>query len=68
MFSVSVENGCSCFKKSGFSEKSSFETLEQAKEEAEYIYKIMQSNFCQKHTFELVAFPYGYTIYIKSRD
>jgi len=68
MYRVEVKNPCSCFIKNGFVEKSEFETEAEAKDEAEYLMKIMQSNFCQKHEFSLSEQFGSYTIYIKPRN
>jgi len=67
MYKVNVVNPCSCFVKNGFVEEQDFETKEKAKEEAEYLLKIMNSNFCQKHEFSLVEQFGNHTIYIKPR-
>ena len=68
MYRVEVKNPCSCFIKNGFVEKSEFETEDQAKEEAEYLMRIMASNFCQKHEFALSEQFGHYTIFIKPRS
>ena len=68
MFKVEVKNPCSCFLKNGFVENSEFETKEAAQEEAEYLLKIMKSNFCQKHEFSMNESLGNYTIFIKSRS
>ncbi|MEA1916086.1 MAG: hypothetical protein U9N42_01000 [Campylobacterota bacterium] len=52
-YNVKVNNPCRCFLRSGFNEVSQFDSEEKAKEEAEYMLKIMKSNFCQKHKFTL---------------
>ena len=68
MYKVEVKNPCSCFIKNGFLEKSEFDTQEAAKEEAEYLIKIMASNFCQKHEFSMSEHIGNYTIFIKPRS
>ena len=68
MYKVEVKNGCKCFKGSGFPELSEFSTEAEAKEEAEYILKIMKSNFCQTHQFELVQDSDDFTIFIKDKS
>ena len=68
MYRVEVKNPCSCFVKNGFMEKSEFETQEGAKEEAEYLMKIMASNFCQKHEFSMTEQLGNFTIFIKPRS
>lgn len=67
MYIVEVKNPCGCFIKNGFVEKSSFNTQEEAKEEAEYLMRIMASNFCQKHQFSMHEQLGNYTIFIKPR-
>jgi len=68
MYKVNVQNPCSCFVKNGFSESAEFETKEAAKEEADYLMKIMKSNFCQKHEFSVTEQFGDFTIYIKPRS
>ena len=68
MYKVEVKNPCSCFVKNGFIEKSEFETQDAAKEEAEYLMKIMASNFCQKHEFVMSEQLGNYTLFIKPRS
>jgi hypothetical protein len=53
--------------KNGFVENQEFKTKEEAKEEAEYLMKIMASNFCQKHQFSMTEEFGDFTIYIKPR-
>lgn len=65
MYKVSVKNPCSCFIKNGFVENQEFETKGAAKEEVEYLMKIMKSNFCQKHEFSMTEKFDDYTIFIK---
>ncbi len=67
MYKVQVQNPCSCFVKNGFVESQEFKTKEEAKEEAEYLMKIMASNFCQKHQFSMTEQFGDFTIYIKPR-
>ncbi len=67
MYKVQVQNPCSCFIKNGFTEKQEFATKEEAKEEAEYLMRIMASNFCQKHQFSMTEQFGDFTIYIKPR-
>ena len=68
MYKVDVKNPCRCFVKNGFTESQSFETQEAAKEEAEYLMKIMSANFCQKHEFSISEKFGDFTIYIKPRS
>lgn len=67
MYKVKVQNACSCFLKSGFSESSEFSTKEEAKKEAEYLVGIMKSNSCQKHEFSITQELDNYNIFIKPR-
>ncbi len=67
MYRVKVQNPCSCFIKNGFVEDQEFETELAAKEEADYLMKIMASNFCQKHEFSMTEQLGNFTIYIKPR-
>jgi hypothetical protein len=67
MYKVNVQNPCSCFVKNGFIESQEFQTQEEAKEEANYMMKIMQSNFCNKHEFSMTEQFGDFTIYIKPR-
>ncbi|MEA1982746.1 MAG: hypothetical protein U9N39_04310 [Campylobacterota bacterium] len=68
MYKVNVMSPCSCFIKNGFVEAQDFDTKEQAKEEAEYLIKIMKSNFCQKHEFSMIEQFGSFTIYTKLRS
>lgn len=68
MYKIRVQNACSCFFKSGFSEVLEFEDKEEAKKEAEYMIKIMKANFCQKHEFALSEQFGDFTIFIKPRS
>ena len=67
MYKVNVMNPCSCFVKNGFVEAQDFDTKEAAKDEADYLMKIMQSNFCKRHDFSMTEQFGNYTIYIKPR-
>jgi len=66
-YKVNVQNACRCFLKSGMAETSEFSTQEEAKKEAEYMIGIMNSTFCQKHTFALSEQFGDFTIFIKPR-
>ena len=68
MYKVEVQNPCRCFVKNGFVEKQEFETEVAAKEEADYLMKIMASNFCQKHEFSMTEQFGNFMIYIKPRS
>jgi hypothetical protein len=67
MYRVKVQNTCSCFLKSGFPESQEFKSKEEAKTEAEYMLRIMKSNFCQKHEFAINEQFDDFTIFIKPR-
>lgn len=67
MYRVEVKNSCSCFLKSGFSEHQSFDTQEEAREEAERMFEHMQTKFCRKHEFSLSESFGNYTIFIRPR-
>lgn len=66
-YKVKVENSCRCFLKSGMAEDIEFNSQEEAKEEAQKMINIMQSDFCKKHAFALNEQFGDYTIYIKDR-
>ena len=68
MYRVKVENSCRCFFKSGLCAYQEFNTKSEAKDEAEYMLGIMNSSFCQKHTFELKELFDDFVIYIKDRN
>jgi hypothetical protein len=63
-----VQNPCSCFLKSGLSDVLEFDNKDEAKKEAESMIKIMKSNFCQKHEFDLNEQFGDFTIFIKPRS
>lgn len=67
MYKVKVENACRCFLKSGLAESQEFGSKDEAKNEAESMMKIMQSNFCKKHEFVLNEQFGDYTVFIKPR-
>jgi len=67
-YKVNVQNACRCFLKSGMSESIEFDTKDEAKKEAEYMIGIMNSTFCQKHTFMLNEQFGDFTIFIKERS
>ncbi|MEA2073457.1 MAG: hypothetical protein U9O86_07720 [Campylobacterota bacterium] len=68
MYKVNVMNPCSCFIKNGFVDIQDFPTKEEAKNEADYLIKIMKSNFCQKHEFSMIEQFGSFTIYTKPRS
>ncbi len=65
---VEVKNPCSCFFKSGFVEVQQFDSLEEAKEEAQYMLEHMQNKFCKKHEFSLSEVAGNFTIFIRPRS
>lgn len=67
MYKVEIKNPCNCFNKSGLVVSQEFQTKESAKDESEFILRIMKSNFCQKHIFELSEDEGNLTIEVKSR-
>ncbi len=64
MYSVEVKNACSCAIKRGIAEYQSFESKEEAEEEAERLLQQMRNEFCKKHRFELRSELGNYSIYI----
>lgn len=68
MYRVEVKNSCKCFLRSGLCEHQSFETRDEAKEEAERLLEHMQTKFCNKHEFSLSESFGHYTIYIRPRQ
>lgn len=64
MYTIEIENECSCFKKSGMQNNMTFETLEDAHMKAKVIECRMNQEFCLKHYF--TAVDYGEKIVIKS--
>ncbi len=64
MYTITIENECSCFKKSGLDNNMTFETREDAHMKAKIIECRMNQEFCLKHFF--TAVDKGDTILIKS--
>ncbi len=64
MYKVEVKNPCRCFLKGGYIEQQSFDTKQEAKQEAENMLEIMNSTFCHKHKFSLVERLGNFTITI----
>lgn len=54
MVTVELEKQCACFKRSGIEAVKSFETLQEAKNEAKSMCEHMNEEFCFKHYFESV--------------
>ncbi|MDF1879175.1 hypothetical protein JHD46_05910 [Sulfurimonas sp. SAG-AH-194-C20] len=67
MYKVNVMNPCSCFIKNGLWDTQDFNTKEEAKKEAESLFKKMQTAFCSKHEFIMSEQFGSYTIQTKSR-
>ena len=53
MYNVEVQNSCSCAIKKAIPEMQSFDTKEEAQEEANRLLQQMQDEFCKKHRFVL---------------
>jgi len=64
MFHVEIKNSCSCLIKRGLTEIQSFDTKEDAEEEANKLLELMNNEFCKKHRFELKNEFGSFTIYI----
>lgn len=67
IYYVKVQGACSCYLKTGLPEISQFDSEEQAKNEAEYIFGIMNSTFCHKHKFDLIQSGNEFIINITNR-
>jgi hypothetical protein len=64
MYNVDIKNSCSCAIKRALPELQSFDSKEEAEEEANRLLEQMQDEFCKKHRFEL-RHEFGiYSIYI----
>ena len=64
MYTIEIENECSCFKKSGLENNMTFETREDMYNKARVLECRMNQEFCMKHYFEAV--DYGEKIVIHS--
>ena len=64
MYTIEIENECSCFKKSGLTNNMTFETREDAHMKAKVLECRMNQEFCMKHYFEAV--DYGDKIVLHS--
>jgi len=64
MYTIEIENECSCFKKSGFDNPMTFDTREDMYNKARVLECRMNQEFCMKHFFEAV--DYGEKIIIHS--
>lgn len=54
MITVKMEKQCGCFKRSDMKEEQTFETKEEALQEALAMCEDMNETFCQKHNFSVV--------------
>ncbi len=68
MYHVEIKNSCSCARKRALAESESFDSKEEAQEEAERLLRQMQNEFCKKHRFELRHEFGNFTIYILSNS
>ena len=59
---VIVEKLCSCAKKQGMGQITSFESKEEALKAAESQLAHMQQSFCGKHDFDIVEVDESYVI------
>lgn len=66
MYSVDIKNSCSCAIKRALPEMQSFDSKEEAEDEANRLLQQMQDEFCKKHRFELRNEFGNYSIYILS--
>ncbi|QOY55361.1 hypothetical protein HUE87_03740 [Candidatus Sulfurimonas marisnigri] len=56
MYTIEIENECSCFKKSGFENNMTFESREDMINKARVMECRMNQEFCMKHFFEAVDY------------
>lgn len=66
-YKLEVKNGCGCFRRDGGVDIQSFESAQDAKEEAEILHGRMEKNYCKKHKFVLSSMGGNYTITIQPR-
>ncbi|MDQ7042233.1 MAG: hypothetical protein Q9M40_03945 [Sulfurimonas sp.] len=52
MFTVIMEEECSCFKKSEYTNNNTFKTQQEAYQYANIVAELMNDEFCSRHTFE----------------
>ena len=50
---VNIEKQCGCVKKSGIEFPKTFDSLEEAKKEAQALAAEFNETFCKKHNFEV---------------
>ena len=67
MYKVEVKNACRCFLKGGYAEMQTYNTKEEAKEEAQQMLNTMNSTFCHQHEFKMIESFGNYTINIVPR-
>ncbi len=51
MYTVLMEEECSCFKKSEYTNNNTFETQQEAYQYANILAEFMNEEFCSRHTF-----------------
>jgi hypothetical protein len=66
MYTIEIEKECSCFKKSGFESKMTFDSREDMYNKARVLECRMNQEFCMTHFFEAV--DYGDKIIIHSSE
>ena len=64
MYKVEIKNACSCAIRKAMPDLQSFDTKEEAQEEAERLLQKMKDEFCKKHRFELRQEYSDFSIYI----
>ncbi|MEA3354460.1 MAG: hypothetical protein U9Q33_11645 [Campylobacterota bacterium] len=53
MYVINVNKECGCFKKSIYENNMKFDSIDEAKLQADLMVNYMNSKFCHKHGFEL---------------
>ena len=66
-YKLEVKNPCSCFMRDGGVDIQTFDSAQEAKEEAEALHARMERNYCKKHRFEISQIAGNYTITIIPR-
>ena len=66
MFTISMEKECTCFKRSKFEAKQSFESEEEAFEVATKMAKQMTHEFCKHHAFSVIKEDSNFLILLMS--
>jgi hypothetical protein len=67
MYKVEVKNPCSCFMRDGGVDIQTFDSAQEAQEEAQALHARMEKNYCKKHRFVLTQMAGNYTITITPR-